>query len=46
MDRNILDQPVYEVMSRPVRTVDYDVSVTAAARILSRNDIGSVVVVG
>jgi CBS domain-containing protein len=31
-------------MNRPVRTVDYDVSVTAAARILSRNDIGSVVV--
>lgn len=44
MDRSILDQPVYEVMNSPVRTVDHDVSVTAAARILSRDDIGSLVV--
>jgi CBS domain-containing protein len=44
MDRNILDQPVQEVMNSPVRTVDYDTPVTAAARILSRDEIGSLVV--
>jgi len=44
MDRNTLTQPVEEVMNSPVRTVDYDTSVAAAARTLSREDIGSVVV--
>lgn len=44
MDRSILEQPVAEIMNSPVRTVEYDMSVTVAARILSRNDIGSLVV--
>jgi CBS domain-containing protein len=44
MDRNILDQPVQEVMNSPVRTVDYDTSVTAAARMLSRDEIGSLII--
>ena len=44
MDRNTLTQPVEEVMNSPVRTVDYDMAVTDAARILSRRDIGSLVV--
>jgi len=44
MDRNTLTQPVEEVMNSPVRTVDYDASVAAAARTLSREDIGSLVV--
>jgi CBS domain-containing protein len=44
MDRSILSQPVSDIMNRPVRTVDYDTSVTDAARILSHDDIGSLVV--
>jgi len=44
MDQSILDHPVREIMNSPVRTVDYDMAVTDAARILSRRDIGSLVV--
>ena len=44
MDENIPDKSVSELMSSPVRTVEYDIQVTAAARILSRRDIGALVV--
>lgn len=44
MKRDVMDQSVSEVMSSPVRTVGYDRSVTAAARTLSREDIGALVV--
>jgi len=44
MDQSILDHPVRGVMNSPVRTVDFDMAVTDAARILSSNDIGSLVV--
>ena len=44
MDQSILDHPVREIMNSPVRTVDYDMAVTDAARILLRRDIGSLVV--
>jgi CBS domain-containing protein len=44
MDRSILNQPVSEVMSAPVRTVDYKLSTSEAARTLLRNEIGSLVV--
>lgn len=44
MDRHILDQQVADIMNSPVRTVDYETSVTDAARLLLHNDIGSLVV--
>ena len=44
MDQSILEHPVRGIMNSPVRTVDYDMAVTDAARILSRRDIGSLVV--
>ncbi len=44
MDENTLEQPVEDVMNSPVRTVSYDTSVAAAARTLTREDIGSLVV--
>ena len=44
MDQSILDYPVRDIMNSPVRTVDYDMAVTDAARILARDDIGSLVV--
>ena len=44
MDQSILEHPVRGMMNSPVRTVDYDMAVTDAARILSRRDIGSLVV--
>jgi CBS domain-containing protein len=44
MDRSTLSQPVSEIMTAPVRTVEYDTSVTDAARMLSYDDIGSLVV--
>jgi CBS domain-containing protein len=44
MDRSILDRDVRELMSSPVRTVEYDVTVADAARILLHNQIGALVV--
>lgn len=44
MEQNVLERPVREVMSAPVRTVNYDVTVADAARILLRNGIGALVV--
>jgi CBS domain-containing protein len=44
MDQSILEHSVRGIMNSPVRTVDYDMAVTDAARILSRRDIGSLVV--
>ena len=44
MDENTLERPVEDIMNSPVRTVDYDTSVADAARTLTREDIGSLVV--
>lgn len=44
MDRTILERDVREVMSSPVRTVEYDVTVSDAARTLLHERIGALVV--
>ena len=46
MDVERLEKPITEVMASPVRTVDRDLSVAAAARILWNERIGSLVVDG
>jgi CBS domain-containing protein len=44
MDESTLNKPVCEIMNSPVRTIDYTTSLPDAARILCRDDIGSLVI--
>jgi signal-transduction protein with cAMP-binding, CBS, and nucleotidyltransferase domain len=46
MDVERLEKPITEVMTSPVRTVDRDLSIAAAARVLWNERIGSLVVTG
>ncbi|MEF8851182.1 MAG: CBS domain-containing protein [Haloarculaceae archaeon] len=45
MESDVLDRPVRDAMTAPVRTVEYDIAVADAARILLRNRIGALVVI-